>query len=687
MKLSTKIILPIILISALLILLNGCMGTVPDESPGYTPGTITGIIASPCCSTSDGPVSETSGSPEYWCYYCQETWSLQDGVEVILTYGEDEVATVFTNKDGEFTFTNVDPGKNYVVTAYCPDFEDNRPLVKDVALELIEGGSFDTKITDLVSTSLGLVVDFLVVYTEWGPEDISLDEVLADRPSFPNFPKFKKLVYEVRRVVENCEVNLLTDDDVQDALCRAAEEISKLEIGCGPGYTPPPPEPDPCDPNSAPVIDKVEYDDGTGFKEVDDGDTINVIVNQSYTIRVTATDDGIIDPLTYSGIVDGSPFGPTSSNQITVTPDKINLVGYLVSLSVYDGCDPTPWGSVTVIVECNEPPEITSQPIATVCVGDDYTYQVTAIDPETDPLTYSLTTKPDGMNISSTGLITWTPVSVGSYPVTVEVSDGCSSVTQEFTVTVDAGLTGAEFADTYAFTICSDETLDIGSLVTIIPEFGSVPGAPVTLAELIALGGYVVDASDGSFSFSGTEIIGSNSGSGSGTLTVTYVDPNHGDCGLAEFEIVATIGVTVEECFDYCFILNIKAGGETHVWAYETIEPDIVYPIVESDSNASKFQFMINCPQGTLEYNYYRGFNCGADWESGDQTTIAPDPSLPPPTWLTDDSLVNGVFFPANINQGLLSCEKGGNILKIRVNEDSDQIFTFTIDRGLPPTP
>ncbi|GAG25547.1 unnamed protein product, partial [marine sediment metagenome] len=35
MKLSTKIILPIILISALFLLLNGCIPTVP--SPGYAP--------------------------------------------------------------------------------------------------------------------------------------------------------------------------------------------------------------------------------------------------------------------------------------------------------------------------------------------------------------------------------------------------------------------------------------------------------------------------------------------------------------------------------------------------------------------------------------------------------------------------------------------------------------------------
>ena len=39
MKISTKIFLPILLISALLILLAGCFGIPADESPGYTPWT------------------------------------------------------------------------------------------------------------------------------------------------------------------------------------------------------------------------------------------------------------------------------------------------------------------------------------------------------------------------------------------------------------------------------------------------------------------------------------------------------------------------------------------------------------------------------------------------------------------------------------------------------------------------
>jgi uncharacterized repeat protein (TIGR02543 family) len=53
---------------------------------------------------------------------------------------------------------------------------------------------------------------------------------------------FKALVKKVCLALENCG-NLTTDEDVQDALCKAAEEIGRkvlpnLNLLCGPGYTP-----------------------------------------------------------------------------------------------------------------------------------------------------------------------------------------------------------------------------------------------------------------------------------------------------------------------------------------------------------------------------------------------------------------------------------------------------------------
>jgi len=233
------------------------------------------------------------------------------------------------------------------------------PLVKDVALQLIEGGSFDTNITDLVSTSLGLVVDFLVLYTDWGPEDISLDAVLADRPEFPNFPKFKKLVYEIRRVVENCEVNLLTDDAVQDATCRAAEEISGLDIGCGAGFTPPPgpgptPTPGVCDGNTLPDITDVKLETISIFN-IDPNlvADIHLIVGTPYEFCVTATDtDNVLpQPLTYYLTIDGVDYYSIgNSNCLTITPEAGDIGTHEVSVNVYDGCGTKTWGPVTVVV-------------------------------------------------------------------------------------------------------------------------------------------------------------------------------------------------------------------------------------------------------------------------------------------------------------------------------------------------
>ena len=85
----------------------------------------------------------------------------------------------------------------------------------------------------------------------------------------------------------------------------------------------------------------------------------------------------------------------------------------------------------------NSAPVIESNAVTTATEGALYTYEVEATDPEGDTLTYSLTTSPTGMTInSSTGVISWTPASAGSYDVTVEVADQYRSTSQSFTITV-----------------------------------------------------------------------------------------------------------------------------------------------------------------------------------------------------------------------------------------------------------
>jgi hypothetical protein len=91
----------------------------------------------------------------------------------------------------------------------------------------------------------------------------------------------------------------------------------------------------------------------------------------------------------------------------------------------------------------NRPPAFTSTAITAATEGIGYSYSVNATDPDSDPLTYSLTTFPTGMTIiTGTGVISWTPsgTQAGSHPVTVSVSDGVASVTQSFTIAVAEGV-------------------------------------------------------------------------------------------------------------------------------------------------------------------------------------------------------------------------------------------------------
>lgn len=72
--------------------------------------------------------------------------------------------------------------------------------------------------------------------------------------------------------------------------------------------------------------------------------------------------------------------------------------------------------------------------------GKQATYQVKAIDPDGDALTYALTSAPTGLSIDpATGLILWTVPAgfTGTVPFTVSVTDGNGgSATEEFKITI-----------------------------------------------------------------------------------------------------------------------------------------------------------------------------------------------------------------------------------------------------------
>src|SRR6185295_13049224 len=95
-----------------------------------------------------------------------------------------------------------------------------------------------------------------------------------------------------------------------------------------------------------------------------------------------------------------------------------------------DPCDPA---------SHNRAPVITSSPVTSAREGQLYNYQIQATDPDNNSLSYTLLQAPNGMSVSSTGLVSWTPGASqgGSHTIVIKVSDGQGGVTiQQYRVTM-----------------------------------------------------------------------------------------------------------------------------------------------------------------------------------------------------------------------------------------------------------
>jgi len=109
---------------------------------------------------------------------------------------------------------------------------------------------------------------------------------------------------------------------------------------------------------------------------------------------------------------------------------RILVLMFVVVFLLLVGCEPS---------KPNQAPIITSDPDTTATVGEAYTYDVEATDPDGDTLNYSLAVKPFGMTIHSLfGIISWDPQikDVGDHDVIVKVTDGDLDITQSFIITV-----------------------------------------------------------------------------------------------------------------------------------------------------------------------------------------------------------------------------------------------------------
>lgn len=188
------------------------------------------------------------------------------------------------------------------------------------------------------------------------------------------------------------------------------------------------------DVDQAPVLAAI------GNRMVDEGALLQFTVSAS-------DPDGDAVTITVANLPGGATF---DGETFSWTPALGQAGNYPVTFTAASGSpELTHSRAITISVgNVNRPPELDEIGNLTVALGDELTFTVTAVDPDTDVLSYSVSPLPAGATLASnTGLFQWTPsqAQLGNHPVTFTVSDGTLSHSQSTTITV---LDALEFVQT-----------------------------------------------------------------------------------------------------------------------------------------------------------------------------------------------------------------------------------------------
>jgi Putative Ig domain len=157
-----------------------------------------------------------------------------------------------------------------------------------------------------------------------------------------------------------------------------------------------------------------------------------VIIDQVYSFQPTASDEDADDQLTFS--ISNRPswatFSP-STGELRGTPSTQHIATYSnIVITVSDGkaSASLPAFAIQVRGPDNRSPSISGTPGTSVQVGQSYSFQPAASDPDNDTLTFSIVNRPSWATFSTAnGRLSGTPAAanVGNYPnITIRVSDG-----------------------------------------------------------------------------------------------------------------------------------------------------------------------------------------------------------------------------------------------------------------------
>ena len=173
---------------------------------------------------------------------------------------------------------------------------------------------------------------------------------------------------------------------------------------------------------------------------------IEALVGRPYHYDVDATDPDE-DPVSFRLLAgpNGSTIDPTTG-QITLSPISDHLGNHAVVVRVEDargGSSEQHYVLSVIEPPPNRPPYFTSVPVVDAQVNVPYTYNADAIDPDDDPVSFSLVEGPSDMGIDPTsGTITWAPTAADAHTQDPAVGSNSSlPVMPGFVTTIYADVT------------------------------------------------------------------------------------------------------------------------------------------------------------------------------------------------------------------------------------------------------
>ncbi len=178
--------------------------------------------------------------------------------------------------------------------------------------------------------------------------------------------------------------------------------------------------------------------------------------NYVYEVRGIDTDS---DTLTYSLV--SAPQGATidsTTGKLIWTPPATGEYAFKIKVADGKGGEDIQEYKLNVL-DPNRLPSISSNPVGNATVGQNYTYQIVADNPDLDGLNFQLNQAPQGMTISPDGLIQWTPQAnqVGAQQVKLLVKDDRGGeVEQVFTILTQGLSANPEPSGNYAPVITSN---------------------------------------------------------------------------------------------------------------------------------------------------------------------------------------------------------------------------------------